>query len=520
MGQNRLGWLSSLMQTFWNSGEREKIPGLDILGLRQLDQNLEGRWVSGITTIAFRARYLTLLPWILAEFYESELRRGQGTIVFDPKRLDTVLARLKFVILAASSCGETWGESGDTFGVLGSDIFSDQLAVFKANKQLRLPSAKGSDVYGTYVMPCRGFGLLTDSSGGSGVPLSIGLRGQELRSTRNGCEQMVNLLLEGGELTTDYLVSVGRHFSVNGLRNSPEECGLLLGWMFTPHHSDPGTVSIYKNFASTARWAAGFLGKAGSRPADIIADNFQRVVNATDHSSTDVEVAWMEYELRRRVHFACELILSDLSATLNNFTSGTVEGVVQRWLSASALSPSLRDKFGAVRFQPDVDLRQVMKAMPETAFMSGHVSPTEGRSQAKGGNQALYGVALLLSTYRCTTSLRDNGTLENRHHYMELAFDLIERYASRPLSASLRELCIHLAVEPHLRTTLRKMGQGQQCSLRFFPEGSVLQSTGIGVMPGFSNSRLDNVLGMLADVGLFDRVNGGRFVLTERALVF
>jgi hypothetical protein len=103
---------------------------------------------------------------------------------------------------------------------------------------------------------------------------------------------------------------------------------------------------------------------------------------------------------------------------------------------------------------------------------------------------------------------------------MELAFDLIERYASRPLSASLRELCIHLAVEPHLRTTLRKMGQGQQCSLRFYPEGSVLQSTGIGVMPGFSNSRLDNVLGMLADVGLFNRVAGGRFVLTEKGFGF
>jgi hypothetical protein len=244
------------MQTFWNSGEREKIPGLDILGLRQLDQNLEGRWVSGITTIAFRARYLTLLPWMLAEFYESELKRGDGRIAVDPVRLDTVLARLKFIILAASSCGGTWGESGDTFGVLGSDIFSDQLALFKADKELSLPDAKGSDVYGTYVMPCRGFGLLTDSTGSSGAPLSIGLRGQQVRSTKTGCEKMVGLILKGGQLTNEYLTSVGHHFSVNGLKDSDKECELLLGWMFTPHHLDPGTVSVYANFTATARWAA------------------------------------------------------------------------------------------------------------------------------------------------------------------------------------------------------------------------------------------------------------------------
>ncbi len=508
------------MQSFWNSGERDKIPGLDILGLRQLDQNLEGRWVSGITTIAFRARYLTLLPWILAEFYESELSRAQGHVGFDPKRLDAVLARLKFVILASSSCGGTWGESGETFGVLGSDIFADELAAFKAEKQISLPDAKGSDVYGTYVMPCRGFGLLADSPTGSGVPLSIGLRGQEVHSTKVGCEKMIGLLLKGGVLTNEHLMSVGHHFSVNGLKDSDEECQLLLSWMFTPHHSDPGTASVYKNFAATARWVAASLSGSGSRPSDIIAKNFQRVVNVKSHSSTDVEVAWMEYELRRRVHFACELILSDLSATLNTLTSGTVETVIHRWLANSGVSPSLSELIGVGSLSRSTSLDDIIAAMPATAFMSGGISLNEGRNQAKGGNQAIYGVALLLAAYRCTKSLRQDGILENRHHYMELAFDLVEKYASSDLSVSLRELCIHLAVEPHLRTTLRKMGQGQQCSLRFFPEGNVLQGTGIAVMPGFSNSRLDNVLGMLADVGLFSRLTGGRFVLTEKGSGF
>ena len=114
------------MDYFWNSGEKNKIKGLDILGARRYDQSLERNWVSGITTISIRARYLTFLPWVLAEFYQREIEKSSdGQAEFDDKKFKAVLQRMEFIVLASSKLGSEWGENGNTYGVLGSDLFTE-----------------------------------------------------------------------------------------------------------------------------------------------------------------------------------------------------------------------------------------------------------------------------------------------------------------------------------------------------------------------------------------------------------
>jgi len=157
----------------------------------------------------------------------------------------------------------------------------------------------------------------------------------------------------------------------------------------------------------------------------------------------------------------------------------------------------------------------VAASVPEDLFIDKAL-PTGDLRQLAAADQALAAFAILTTTARQTKRLRQDGHLDSKPESPgEQALAIIEAADREPFSNLLRKL-IELTALAHLQTTLRKMGAGQKCSLRFFPDGPLLRPTGIRVFPGHSNDRLTNVLRILADVDELRR-DGSRFMPSNGA---
>lgn len=506
------------MQIFWNNGERETIKGLDILGLRQLDQQIEQRWVSNVTTISIRARYLSLLPWLFVEYYTSQLQADGGQAIFDENHFKQVAARMELIVLAATRIGKSWGESGSTYGLIGPELFHEDVNALLQDGRLELDTgSRGGASYGTYVMPCRGFGLLSTSTSNPAVPVEIKPRGKKLHEARRQVlspDGLTRLILEGGTLTRELLEMEGCHFSINGVASNPQEEALLQEALLEPYVEHESVSYTYRRFGQTAELFMAMLadGTAPMSSSAMLRKNYCNVVAGGDRSSGDVAYAWAEYELRRRVHFALELMLRALTHTLMELVDGTIDQVLAEWTaewSKPALLDELYSSGGCPLMMP---LGKLSTEVPDDAFLEKGLNVPGARSLSPPA-EAIYALAILIACRKQTTKLRESGSLPGRNHYLERAFSLLDD-GNRVVGDIVRDLLVSTVVEPHLKTSLRKLGQGQKCSLRFFPEGATLRPTGTPVAAGFSGDRLGNVMGFFADAGYLERSDNSRFALS------
>ena len=192
--------------------------------------------------------------------------------------------------------------------------------------------------------------------------------------------------------------------------------------------------------------------------------------------------------------------------------------VVEKLIDWSGLPHLLLSVFSGTEITKDtlgVEFEQAMSPDPFSTLFS---EPRVVRSLYPR-HRVLYSLALIVASRGQSRRFMAELSMPNRNHYMERAFSIVEAHSSKRIQELLRALLIETVIESHLGTTLRKMGQGQKCSLRFYPEGISFKPTGTRVLAGYSGDRLGNVLGMLADLGLCDREGAGKFALNETGLV-
>lgn len=485
------------MQLMWGDDIAQETKGLDILGVRGLDQNLEAALVNGITTISIRARYLTVLPWAIGEFFAGE--QASGTISYDAKRFQNYLGRVEYLVLAATM---TDPSEGDMSGVLGSLTFREEMNALRAGREIQFPLDRSGAMLGTYLGPCRALGIFADAPSGTPFPIILTPRGQQIWRARNAMisdsEGLAAIIGSSERLSRDVAERLAPAFSLKQLNRNTEEASLLRTALTLDWANGAKSSGAYERFNRTLDLLRKY-GKAASLQAEgILVDKYREAVD--DGSSDGTLLAWAEYEWRARLHFALETLFSAICQTLSELGEASVGEIIKEWQSALELPDVLLSTWGGAAAAWSATVGKARSSVPARLFL-GENLPISDIVRLSPHARALFSFAILTSLAAQTEALRNDGRFADRHAVGDAALRAISSADLEPFEVTMVKLA-RLCVDAHLKTTYRKMAGGQKCSLRFFENGSRLVPTGIAAEAGRSGIRLHNVIGILAEAGI------------------
>ena len=488
------------MQVVWGDELGDETQGQDVLGVRGLDQSLESALVNGITTISLRGRYLTILPWLIGEFFSREVE--QGTTEFSIDRLRHFIARVEYLTLASTQLDP---EQSDGGGALGTNIFSAEMIALRSGDTVPFPVDRTGTMLGTYVGPCRAIGLLANSDSTSAQPIVLTPRGSEIWQARDAAMEgngLKELLWSAEALRPDQARAAAPHFSLGALTRSGREANLLrTALMDSWAPAGQGTIAedAYSRFAGTVGWLLAERRQGALHAETMLADNY-RLVCLSQGRIGDTRLAWAEYEWRRRLHYALELLASAFSETIRELDQASPEEVVEAWSQEPNLPELLTSVWPACVTVWSEDGTGATASVPAELLLDQPL-PTRGLSAMSLHARAIGAFGLIVALATQSVDLRASGAFGDRRSAGEAALAVVETAGSEPFFVTLQTLA-QVCASAHLSTTFRKMAGGQKCSLRFFPDGPRLRTTGLSLGAGRSNTRLINVIRILADAGV------------------
>ena len=396
------------MEFFWGDDLLDTTQGLDILGVRGLDQSIEIGLVNGITTISQRARYLSILTWAIGEFLTRKALTG-----FSWEELEAFLRRVEFLVLAATRVDREINNA-DATGSLGANLHQDAISKLLGGEEVPIPDDIGGAMLGTYLGPCRASGLLID--GDETVYYKLTPRGKKLWEARNKYlkdTEILSLLYNSGTLNKVNAEAAIPDFSLAALKQRTEEADLLnsalvIAWESTDEVSQLRVTEAYDGITGTIKWATSLLEEKSDNAANLIVRNYHQC--SENQIDDEISLTWAEYEYRRRCHLSLELLLSALTLGLANHEEATITQIVAEWSGGTDISEFLITIWPSARNVWSMTAGDAVLSIPSDLFSESQM-PISDLRHLPAIDQALSAIALLSATESQTREMRHEGKI-------------------------------------------------------------------------------------------------------------